>query len=222
MASIVRSVTMSAAAMTLALLAALIASPAVSVPSIASIVPSEEGSLLETDALAREDRLILEDVAGPGASVREIASDGTLSFYVLTKADGGACLASGYPNSGHRFGSITCPDGGPGLEMLPTAARPLYEEVAVWNLSSGQESAIGVSGLAADGVVRVNALDLVGRVVRTSAVTNHVFRLTGLGATDVVEIVALDASGNVLYQKSLLSPESSLRLGDVRPTVRLP
>ena len=150
------------------------------------------------------DRWLLDDVAGGGATVSRIASDGVLSFYVIRARDGRMCVASGPAGGRPVLGSTGCTTAQGLRNALPGPGHPLYAETAgMLEPRTGSATITSVVGLADTGVTRVELRSAAGAPLGSAPVTDHVFELRNLSAAPPVSLVAVDRDGRSYFTKRL-------------------
>lgn len=181
-------------------LAALVTVPALAVTTDLFGLLGDGGTPVPTTEFGNEDQQMMGTDAGGNWTVREIGSNGRIAFYLIKKKSM-VCLASGRDRLPRSFGITSCP-----APPLPTAARPLYKEVAVAVATSGPGSTIITSayGLAADAITAVRVVSASGSVVASSPVVGHVWELSDLNLNvSAGTLEALNRSGAPVYQEPL-------------------
>ncbi|MBA3735620.1 MAG: hypothetical protein H0W90_10565 [Actinobacteria bacterium] len=126
--------------------AALVTVPALAVTTDLFGLLGDGGTPVPTTEFGNEDQQMMRTDAGGNWTVREIGGNGRIAFYLIKKKDM-VCLASGRDRLPRSFGSTSFP-----APPLPTAARPLYKEVAVATSGPGSTIITGAYGLAADAI----------------------------------------------------------------------
>jgi hypothetical protein len=156
------------------------------------------GSPVPDQSLGAEDLAMLGHAVGPNGRAVEVASNGHVSFYVITDDAGTYCLAPGSDAGPSRFEGVG-PCAGSTAALLPSAAKPLvrYDVVEI-DPASGSILHEGIMGIAAAGVARVATLDANGDELDSAQVTDHAFDFPWPYAGKPASLVALDAAGNRL------------------------
>ena len=150
---------------------------------------------------------MLEMISGSGSgttAVEQIASNGSLTYYLVAGQDGRTCLASGTAGIPNVLGAV-----GPCSEdpsaLLPSIGQPVVLNTIVeLDPKTGTIVAVpDVSGLVDDAVHDVELTDASGNVLASAAVTDHVFEFKHLESLPISTLVARDSSGRSLYEKAL-------------------
>lgn len=166
---------------------------------------SADSHVVTDQALAANDPELLESagVSLP-AAVRLIAVRKYLAFYVIDRASGGSCYATGDAGKVGHFGSISCPHEGE-VSSFPSAEVPIANESAYIGSASGGSKVVDrlvfASGFVADGVTAVGILTDDGRMLLKVSVQDNVFEVADLPA-GADSVVPLDSSGREIVAAS--------------------
>ena len=153
-----------------------------------------DGTAVDTDSLSRQAQEFLDVVAGDGPAVGELASDGSLAFYLIRKQDGATCIATGRVDGDVRLGSSHCQNADI-RRLLPSVERPIYKQVSGAFAARGKLTMVRIVGLVLPGISRVAVVDSAGNEVASAPVTDHVFQLLDIPDVPLEAIVAYDEEG---------------------------
>ena len=129
-----------------------------------------------------------------------LAIRGERAFFRLS---GGArtCFAGGTASvAGAEVDSVSC------AESFPSATQPILN-FSIFEATASRPAPrlVNLRGIAADGVVAVEARSRQGDVVATTAVVDNVFHLAKLPSrVEATVLVALNAAGEIVYESSAL------------------
>jgi hypothetical protein len=161
---------------------------------------------IASDSFSGVSQSMLERISGSssGTTVEQIATNGSLTYYLVAGQDGQTCLASGTTGTPNVLGAV-----GP-CSNDPSSLLPSTEQPVVLNTIIELDPRTGtivsvpsVSGLVDDSVHEVELTDANGNVLASTAVTDHVFELNHLEGLPISTLAALDSSGHSLYEKPL-------------------
>jgi hypothetical protein len=122
-------------------------------------------------ALPANNPLTQDFVAHGFGQVERLGSHNGWSAFRVLKSDGSVCWAQGRSGQAWPFGDVDCPTG-----SFPSAGQPLIDDSIVeMTATDSAPHFIRVSGIAADGVSTVEALDGQGHVLLTLPVVSNIY-----------------------------------------------
>jgi hypothetical protein len=189
----------------LALLAvAVLAVPAVGVGSRLVGLFWEDGASVDTATFGELDSWLLSDQLGADARVRQIASDGSIAYYVMVNGKGESCLAYGRVGDRVRFSSSACGPGDVRLR-LPSAEDPIHVDAGFVQPTGGESHVVSAIGLCAGGVAQVALVGPDDTVLASASVTDHIFQLRPSQPITYsrLELVAYDNDGAEVHRETL-------------------
>jgi hypothetical protein len=156
------------------------------------------GTPVPDRSLGAEDLAMLGHAVGPDGRTVQVASNGQITFYVITDDAGKYCLAPGSSTGPSRFMGVG-PCAGSTAALLPSAAKPLvrYDIVEI-DPATGSILHGGITGIADDSVARVATHDAKGDELDSTLVGGHAFDFPWPLTGRPVALAALDADGNLL------------------------
>jgi hypothetical protein len=201
-----RKTTRRALVIALALLTvAVLAVPAVGVGSRLVGLFWENGAPVDPATLGDLDSWLLDDQLGADARIRQIASDGSIAYYVMVNGKGESCLAYGRVGDRVRFSSSAC---GPGdvRSRLPSVEDPIHVDLGGFmHATGGAFHVVSAIGLCADGIARVALVGPDDTELASASVTDHVFQLRPSQPIkdSPLQLVAYDDDGAEVHREAL-------------------
>jgi hypothetical protein len=158
---------------------------------------------------------VVKNLRGVGlVAVTKVAERNGESFYMLKRADGSRCFATG-PTGGYKarptdtglslFSGIGCRTGYP----FPSRRAPIFDMTAFHGTSFSRVTGVSGSyvwrlrGFAADPVSKVGVVGTDGVLRDVTAVVNNVYDAVNLPRFSPKQIVAFDKNGKRVYTQCL-------------------